>query len=61
MEDGVTHADSKTYLFGPDVTPSIKQLLTEQYSIERHVGHTFPPTFIFAPKDDDVVPVPCGE
>jgi hypothetical protein len=33
------------------------QQLTERYSIEKHVGHTFPPTFIFAAKDDEGVAV----
>ena len=57
MEEGVTHAGSKINLFGPDLTASMTQFLTQKYSIEKHVDHTFPPTFIFAAKDDEGVPV----
>jgi hypothetical protein len=57
MEDGVTHAVSKLYLLGPDATEGRLREFTEHYSIEKHVGRHFPPTFLFAPEDDTEVPV----
>lgn len=56
MEDGATHALSKIDLFGPNLTPAQTRNLTEHYSIEKHVGRHFSPTFIFDTMDDTAVP-----
>lgn len=56
MEDGATHAVSKIDLLGPGLTAAQTQNLTEYYSIEKHVGRRFPPTFIFDTMDDTAVP-----
>jgi len=57
MEDGATHAVSKTNLFGPGLSAKQTQNLTRHYSIEKHVSKSFPPTFLFHTEDDDVVSV----
>jgi len=57
MEEGETNAFSKTNLFGPGLTAVQTQNLTEHYSIEKHVGNLFSPTFLFHTKDDAVVSV----
>ena len=56
MEDEATHSVSKIGLLGPGLTPAQTQNLTEHYSIEKHVGRHFPPTFIFDTMDDMAVP-----
>jgi acetyl esterase/lipase len=57
MEGEAANAFSKTNLIGPGLTPAETQNLTEHYSIEKHVGKTFPPTFLFHTKDDADVSV----
>ena len=57
MEEGPANAFSKTNLFGPGLTAAQTENLTEQYSIEKHAGKRFPPTFLFHTKDDADVSV----
>ncbi len=52
MEDGVAHAFSKTNLLGPGLTAEETQAMTEHYSIEKHVTHAFPPTFLYTFEND---------
>jgi dipeptidyl aminopeptidase/acylaminoacyl peptidase len=57
MDEGATNAISKTNLFGPGLSGTQTQNLTDHYSIEKHVGKNFPPTFLFHTEDDAVVSV----
>jgi acetyl esterase/lipase len=57
MEGEAANAFSKNNLLGPGLTETQTQNLTEHYSIEKHVGKRFPPTFLFHTKDDADVSV----
>ena len=37
--------------------PAVALRLTDYYSIQHHVTASFPPTFLFHSKEDEVVPV----
>ncbi len=52
MEEGITHAGSRTNLLGPNPSPDLVQAL----STDRRVTARTPPTFLFHTADDTGVP-----
>lgn len=53
MEQGITHAGSRLNLLGPDPSPELVALLSN----EQQVTARTPPTFLFHTVDDPVVPI----